>query len=235
VIWIGSTEIHPEGTPYEFYLERSPVRERRFEGCGESPDRFLKRNRTYEFVFDSDSVSIREMRLTPPPSVAKPATDPGSESNATLWNSISAETSAQSIEVRKSSSQTSSGPEFTRTAWVLARKDITAHSVGVVKDIAQGERLVPLKSKHKVQAGQLGQIEASNADRAIVRFYQGSRIQRFAKTQNALRRWYDRIGGPYAEIKDDLYTSIRAYIVEVSLADVIEVNDYLDQDKANRT
>jgi hypothetical protein len=71
--------------------------------------------------------------------------------------------------------------------------------------------------------------------RAIVRFYEGIRIEKFGKAKNAFRQWYDNVGGPYEEAKDDLYTSVRAYIVEVALDDIIEVNDYLDQQKTDRT
>jgi hypothetical protein len=136
---------------------------------------------------------------------------------------------------RKLTSQINPYPEFNRTSWVLARKAIKAHYVGVVKDIDQSQRLVPLKRTRKVKAGQLGQIEATNAGRAIVRFYQGGRIEKFARTRNALRRWYDNVGGPYKKTKDDLYTPLGAYIVEVFLDDIIEVNDYLNQTQTDRT
>jgi hypothetical protein len=94
---------------------------------------------------------------------------------------------------------------------------------------------VTLGKTHRIKAGQLGQIEAFRGHTALVRFYDGSRVEKFAKGKNALRRWYDRTGGPYTETKDDLYTPIRACILEVSLDDLVEVNDYLDQLKTDRT
>ena len=105
----------------------------------------------------------------------------------------------------------------------------------MVKDRYGVERLVPLKRTRKVKAGQLGQVEAVGAGRAIVRFYDGGRIEKFGKATNAFRRWYDRIGGPYLETKDDLYTPLRACILEVSLDDIVEINDYLDQEHTDRT
>jgi hypothetical protein len=37
------------------------------------------------------------------------------------------------------------------------------------------------------------------------------------------------------ETEDDLYTPLRACILEVSLDDVVEINDYLDQEHSDRT
>ena len=232
-IWIESTEIHPRGTPYQFHLERMTLRGQPFYACNYSTDRFVKRAKTYAFVFNSNSFSIDEMRLNPKESIHEP--DLHSKSNATLWDSITAESPIDARGDRKLTSQINPYPEFNRTSWVLARKAIKAHYVGVVKDIDQSQRLVPLKRTRKVKAGQLGQIEATNAGRAIVRFYQGGRIEKFARTRNALRRWYDNVGGPYKKTKDDLYTPLGAYIVEVFLDDIIEVNDYLNQTQTDRT
>ena len=86
-----------------------------------------------------------------------------------------------------------------------------------------------------IPAGELGQIEATNGHSALVRFYAGSKAEKFARKRNAFRRWYDDIGGPYMEAKDDLYSPLRACILEVPLDDIIEVNDYLDQQKKDET
>jgi hypothetical protein len=240
-LWIGSTEIRPIGTPYDFHLERTAMRERRIYGCDYPTERFSKRTKTYQFAFDVDSVPIRETGIFPPPgSLRIPEADPKSKSNANLWNSIS-EIPAEANGNRKRPSQIDSTRPFNRTSWILARTDITAHYVGVVKDAYQSERLVPLKKTRAVKAGQLGQIEVIGAGRAIVRFYEGSRTAEGSRTgrltegANALRRWYDRTGGPYRETKDVLYTPLGASILEVSLDDIIEVNDYLDQKKGDRT
>jgi hypothetical protein len=236
-IWIAGTEIHVRGTPYDFYLQRMALRERRIDGCGDLTERFVKRNKAYVFVFDSDSTSIREMRSVDSSSqgMHPPAGDSKSESNTNLWNAISVEEPSATVRAQESFLKIDSSREFNRTAWVFSRKDTRGHYVAIEKDSAQNEILVPLKKTRMVRAGQLGQIEAANSGHAIVRFYLGSRIARFAKVKHAIQRWYDNIGGPYQETKDDLYTPLRAYIVEVALDDLIEVNDYLDQIKADET
>jgi hypothetical protein len=244
-LWIGSTEIRPIGTPYDFHLKRTTMRERRIYGCDYPTERFSKQTKTYQFAFGVDSVPIREtdMLLLPgsaPGSPRTPETDPKSKSNANLWRSI-AETPDEANGNRKHPSQIDSTRAFNRTSWILARADITAHYVGVVKDAYQSERLVPLKKTRAVKAGQLGQIEALGAGRAIVRFYEGSRTGvggrtgKFTGAANAFRRWYDRTGGPYRQTKDVLYTPLGAAILEVSLDDIIEVNDYLDQKQGDQT
>jgi hypothetical protein len=169
------------------------------------------------------------------PVAQSPNADAQPKSNANLWDIISSEDLPHVRRAQSHVLKIDSAREFNRTSWVFSRKDIQAHDVGIVKDAGQNETLITLKKTRKVKAGQLGQIEAVDSRRAIVRFYLGSRIARFAKAQNAIRRWYDDIGGPYKETKDDLYTPIRAYIVEVSLDDIIEVNNYLDQLKTDRT
>jgi hypothetical protein len=240
-LWIGSTEIRPVGTPYDFHLERTAMRERRIYGCDYPTERFSKRTKTYQFAFDVDSVPIRETGILPAPGSPRiPDIDPKAKSNANLWKSI-AEIPADANANRKHPSEIDSTRAFNRTSWILARADITAHYVGVVKDSYQSERLIPLKKTRAVKAGQLGQIEAIGAGRAIVRFYEGSRagegsrIGKFTEAANAFRRWYDRSGGPYRETKDVLYTPLGASILEVSLDDIIEVNDYLDQKQGDRT
>jgi len=245
-IWIGRTEIHPTGTPYQFHLLRMTLQEKRFDGCNYAVDRYVRRDKTYQFVFDSNSYSIREMRQTDPPDSGQfrgPAPGNGrkdaqSQSNTNLWDSITSTASTGLGEPPKkhgSPSPIDPTRELNRTSWVLAGKDIKAHHVGIVKDKGQNEKLIALKKIRKIKAGQLGQVEAVNAGRAIVRFYKGSRIEKFSGKKNAIRRWYDKIGGPYVEVKDDLYTALRADIVEVSLDDIVEVNDYLDQQRVDRT
>ncbi len=235
-LWIGSTEIRPIGTPYRFHLERTPLKDRRIYSCGDVTGRFVSRTKTYEFIFDADSESIREMRLVPlHDNGGTPGEDPQSISNKNLWNSIAPEAPAETDGNRKRTSQIDPTREFNRTSWILARREFKAHYVGLVKDAYRPETLVTLKGTRKVEAGQLGQVEAVRAGRAIVRFYEGGRIEKFSRARNALRRWYDRVGGPYMETGDDLYTPVRARLLEVSLDDIVEINDYLDGKQTDRT
>lgn len=236
-IWVTSTRMHTRGGPYQFFLQRTTLGERRFSGCGDLDDKFVKRSKTYSFVFDSNSVSIREMRSVSPLKTSHSAEDPKENSNQNLWNAIVVDDERGILdeEEEKGSLVDSRHEEFNRTSWVFARRNVKAHYLGILKDIDQSQHVVSLKKSHVVEAGQLGQIEATSIGRAIVRFYEGSRIEKFGKAKNAFRQWYDNVGGPYEEAKDDLYTSVRAYIVEVALDDIIEVNDYLDQQKTDRT
>src|SRR5262249_24872639 len=188
---------------------------------------------TYEFVFNSNSVSIREIRVAGSPGSPRTESGPQVKSNANLWKSIAE--SPDSDDAVKRASRIDSTRPFNRRSWILARAEIKAHYVGVLKDGYGAGRLVPLRRTRKIRAGQLGQIEAIEGGRAIVRFYEGSRIERFGRATNALRSWYDRVGGPYLETKDDLYTPLRARILEVSLDDIVEINDYLDQEHTDRT
>src|SRR5882672_7030690 len=55
-LWIGSTEIRPMGTPYDFHLKRTAMREKQIYGCDYPTERFSKRTKTYRFAFDVDSV-----------------------------------------------------------------------------------------------------------------------------------------------------------------------------------
>jgi hypothetical protein len=233
-LWVGSTEIQPVGTPYEFHLERTRAKERRIDSCEDLSGRFVTRTTKYEFVFDSNSVSIREIRIAPG---AGPVgeSDPQGKSNSNLWNSIGEVMPLDPEERAKRASQIDTTREFNRRSWILARTGLKGHHVGIVRDAYGVERVVPLKKTRTIKAGQLGQIEAVGPGRAIVRFYEGSRVGRFGRTANSFRRWYDRIGGPYLETNDDLYTPLRACVLEVSLDDIVEINDYLDQGHTDRT
>lgn len=236
-IWVRSTRMDTRGSPYQFFLQRTTLGERRFSRCRDLDAKFVKRSETYSFVFDSDSVSIREMRSLSPPKTSHSPEDPKANSNENLWNAIIADDKPDILdeEEEKSSPEDPRHQEFNRTSWVFARRNIKAHYLGILKDIDQSQHVVPLKKSRVVEAGQLGQVEAASVDRAVVRFYEGSRIEKFGKAKNAFRQWYDYVGGPYKEAKDDLYTPVRAYIVEVALDDIIEINDYLDQQKTERT
>jgi hypothetical protein len=210
------------------------MEERRIYGCGYPMERFVKRSKTYEFVFNTDSVSIREIPFVrPSDGLRLPETDPQSKSNSNLWSSITAEAPTDIAANRKLASDVDPTREFNRTSWVLARREIEGKYVGVLKDAFQGESLVRLKKTRKVKAGQLGQIEALGGDRVIVRFYEETRPKRFGRVRNAIRRWYDTVGGPYAKTRDTLYTALGACVLEVALDDIVEVNDYLDQRRAN--
>jgi hypothetical protein len=231
--WIGLSEVYAKGTPYSFHLQRRSLRTVREDGCGDSPDQFASRIKTYGFVLDADSQPIREMGSTVDESTSQQlASKPGAESNANVWSSISTDTPAEPPRARPPARHDVSAPEFCRTAWVLARRDTQGHYVGLTRGIDQRETILALSKTRTIRAGELGQIEASNGRTAIVRFYSGGRVGNFSSHKtNALRRWYDDVGGPYTEMKDDLYTPLRARILEVPLDDIIEVNDYLDQQK----
>jgi hypothetical protein len=234
-LWLSSTEIRPVGTPYQFHLERVGLKQRRVDERDFPSERFVRRSKTYKFVFGANTVSISEAHSAPPANdVRVPESVPKETSNSNLWNSIAGETAAKTDESTKRD-QIDSTRKFNRSSWIVARTEIKAAYVGVVKDGYAAERLVPLKKTRKVEAGQLGQVEAVGANRAIVRFYEGSRIKKFGRATNAFRRWYDRIGGPYLFVKDDLYTALRACILEVWLDDLVEINDYLDQAHTDRT
>ena len=234
-VWISFTEVRPNGDPYSFFLKRTKLRDLREEGCGESPARFQIRAKTYRFAFDSDSQPVAELPwLVPETDSGRLIRDASSKSNTNLWDSISIE-DEELQPLRRATLQITANPEFRRTAWVIARKEITGHYVGMSPGLDRQESITSLNKIRKIKAGQVGQIEASNGRTAVVRFYDGSRAEKFSRTKNALRRWYDNTGGPYAEANDDLYTPLRACIVEVSLDDIIEVNDYLDQGNADRT
>src|SRR3954447_27067391 len=91
-VWIARTEIRPTGTPYDFHLARKQWKEEREDGCGDLPELFFKRSKTYHFVLDADSQSIREIE----PEMTEVATEPiignaSSQSNTTVWNAISLE------------------------------------------------------------------------------------------------------------------------------------------------
>jgi hypothetical protein len=234
-LWVVSTEIRPVGTPYAFHLVRTRLNERRIDGCDYAAERFVSRTTQYEFVFGSDNVSIREMqKVGTGGSAQNPESDPRVKSNANLWNSIAEILPPGLTEHAKLTSSIDATRTFNRGSWILARTGVKAHYVGV-RDEFGVQKLVVLKKARKIKAGQLAQVEAVGPGRAIVRFYDGSRTNKFGKTMHAVKRWYDRIGGPYLESKDDLYTPLRAFIVEVSLEDIVEINDYLDQGNTDRT
>ena len=234
-LWVDNTEIRPVGTPYEFHLERMRLNERRIGGCEDGGERFVARTTKYEFVFGEDSVSIREMRrISPAGSTPIPESNSQVYSNSTLWRSIAEAVPPGSGEDAKRAS-VDARRAFNRRSWILVRTDVKVHYVGIKRDAFGVQELVSLKKSRKVKAGQLAQIEAVGPTQAIVRFYDGSRIGKFGRTTKPFKRWYDRIGGPYLETNDDLYTPLRAYIVEISLDDIVEINDYLDQGNTDRT
>jgi hypothetical protein len=234
-VWIGFSEVYAEGTPYSFHLRRKHLKTIREDACGDSPDRFVSRTKTYRFVLDADSQSIREMDPVGQTASPRPDLRAAEESNANLWDSISTADPVEPLKGPKPATQSAPAPEFVRTAWVLARREIKGHYVALVRGIDQHESIVPLGKTRRIPAGEVGQIEASNGRTAVVRFYAGSRIEKFAPKRNAFWRWYDDIGGPYTQTKDDLYTPLRACILEVSLDDIIEVNDCLDQQNRDQT
>jgi hypothetical protein len=232
--WISLSEVYADGTPFNFRLQRRNLRTIREDGCGDSPHHFVSRAKTYRFAFDTDSQPIMEQTDIAPSSGTPSNLKLGATSNANVWTSISTDESSESTRTRPSPDRDASAPQFCRTAWVMARKDIRAHYVGIVRGVDQRETIVPLGKTRAIRARELGQIEASNGHTAIVRFYSGGRIGKLSRRPNALRRWYDSIGGPYTPVEDDLYTPLSAHILEVSLDDIVEINDYLDQQKADQ-
>ncbi|MFL6416580.1 MAG: hypothetical protein ACJ74Y_13030 [Bryobacteraceae bacterium] len=234
--WIRYSEVFVQGTPYGFHLQRKHVKTIREDACGESPTSFVSRTKTYRFSPTSNSQSVREMypllAETVEPSPDLPA---GEKSNANIWRSIATGEPPASRSSSKPATATVSVPEFVRTAWVLARKDLEGHYVTLVRGVNQRESVQRLNKTRTIRAGELGQIEASNGYTAIVRFYSGSTDEKFASKKNVFRRWYDSIGGPYSEAKDDLYSPLRACILEVRLEDIVEVNDFMDGQKTDET
>jgi len=234
--WIRYSEVFVKGTPYGFHLERKHVRTIREDACGESPASYVSRTKTYRFALDSDFQSLGEMypsseeNGTPRPDGASK-----DKSNENVWNSIEINTPSEKPKTSKPATPRASVPEFVRTAWVLARRDTEGHFVALVRGVDQRERIMPLNKTRAIRAGEIGQIEASNGQKAVVRFYAGSRNEKLASRKNAFRRWYDNIGGPYSETKDDLFSALRACILEVPLDDIIEVNDYMDGQKTDQT
>jgi len=232
--WIGFSEVYAKGTPYSFHLERTHLKTIREEGCGDSPNRFISRTKIYQFVPDADSQSTRELTQVTETATGRPDSQPSEKTNANIWGAISTEPQIESMKNLKPT-QGSSAPEFRRTAWVLARREMKGHYVGLVRGVEQRETIIALGKTRTIRAGELGQIEASNGHTAIVRFYSASGTEKFAHKRNTFRRWYNDIGGPYVETKDDLYSPLRACILEVSLDDIVEVNDYLDQQNTDQT
>jgi hypothetical protein len=234
--WINYSEVFTKGTPYGFHLQRKHLKTIREDACGESPKLFVSRTKTYSFVPDADSQAVRELYpIVGETARLRPDLAPGQKSNANVWDSIATTDPVETRRTAKPAAPAVSAPEFVRTAWVLARRDVKGHYVGLVRGIDQRESIQTLKGTRSVPAGEVGQIEASNGHTAIVRFYAGSRTEKLAGKKNALRRWYDNVGGPYTETKDDLFSPLRAYIVEVPLEDIIEVNDHLDAQKTDET
>jgi hypothetical protein len=225
-IWVAFTAIRPYGDPYAFYLKRRRLREQREERCGDAPSSFVRRSKAYQFKFDSNSQSIRDMQPTLPGRKEQRVDEARAKSNANLWDVISSDDWV--ALPRTKPPQDTPKPEFRRTAWVITKKKITARLVGLAQGVDGKQTIVALNRSRTVKPGLLGQIEASNGRTAIVRFYKRAEGEKFGRARMALRRWYDQIGGPYIEAKDDLYTSIQAYDVEVFLDDIVEINDYMD-------
>ena len=233
--WIGYSEVYAEGTPYSFHLRRKHMKTIREEACGESANSFVSRIKTYRFVVDGDSQSIRTVDPVIEPASPRPDSRDQEKSNANLWDSIATAETLEPVKGEKPGIQSAAAPEFIRTAWVMARRDIKGHYVALVRGIDQRQGIIPLSKVRTIEAGELGQIEASNGRTALVRFYAGSRQEKFGRERNAFRRWYNDIGGPYTETHDDLFSRLRACILEVPLDDILEVNDYLDQQHKDQT
>jgi len=232
-IWVTFTAIRPYGDPYDFYLKRTRLREQREERCGDAPTSFVRRSKDYQFKFDGDSHSIRDMQPTLPEPKEQRAEEARVKSNTNLWDVISSDDWV--AKPRTKPAQDTPKPEFRRTAWVITKREITARSVGLAQGVDGKQTIVALNRTRTVKPGLLGQIEASNGRTVIVRFYNRAEGEKFGRTLMGLRRWYDKIGGPYIQTKDDLYSPVRAYDVEVFVDDIVEINDYMDSRKIDRT
>jgi len=87
--WIGYSEVFAKGTPYNFRLQRKHLKTIREDACGDSPSRFVSRTKTYRFVLDADSQSLREMYPVVAETVkVRPDLPAGEKSNANVWDSI---------------------------------------------------------------------------------------------------------------------------------------------------
>ena len=220
---VEQAEIFPRGTPAAFYLERTSRRIKTF--CG-SMRNFVVRERSYEFVFDGRHArSISELRrvIASPP--ARIAAD-----NKNLWQEVIEQPVSGGLRLRGTANQHDATQEFNRGSWILTGKKIRAHTIGILQEPG-GNSVLPLK-RRAVAAGQVGQIEAVRGQFALVRFYKGSLVESFGRS---IASWWWRAGGPYGRSEDGLYTQERAEVLEVSLADIVEVNDYLDKAGLSKT
>ena len=222
VLWIEATELFPKGSPNRFHIERTARQVTELSPCSHLP-KFVKREKSYKFVLGSDSTSILEMRL-----IGKPGSGPESKlewSNRNIWDAIATD------GVTGPSAAASPDPswEYNRTTWVLARKKIRAYHLAIAGGV------VLRRNARTVRAGQLGQIYVARDGAAVVRFYWGSLIERFAGAKDMLAHWYNQIGGPYKDSEDEFFTQVKADILEVELSDIVELNDFFDHANIDRT
>jgi hypothetical protein len=219
-LWIEATELFPKGSPNRFHIERTAREVEELSPCSHLP-KFVKPEKSYQFVLGSDSTSILEMRP-----ISKPG--PGRQlerSNGNIWDAITPD------GVTGPSGAASPDPswEYNRTTWVLAGKKIRAYHIAIAGGV------VLRQNARTVRAGQLGQIYVARDGAAVVRFYWGSLIEGFAGAKDGLAHWYNQIGGPYEDSEDEFFTQVKADILEVALSDIVELNDFFDHANIDRT
>jgi hypothetical protein len=234
---IDSLQTH--GNPYGFFITRNTSTNEGTNACywlgtWRDPGLRPRDGRTYEFVYDGGSKTISEMtaRLA---TVARQAASPRVDaSNDDLLTAIAPDTPGSiAITTRKAPTLY---PHLKRRAWVLARRNLRAHQLGIVDEPGGESRVVPLKDTTFVKAGHLGQIESVLDDRyAVVRVYRGSRIDRFGQLQNAFNRVARASGGTRPLGTDDFFAREYAEILRIPVIDLINVHDYLDRSGATST
>src|SRR4051812_19197309 len=148
--WIGFSEVYPEGAPYGFHLTRKHLKTIREDACGDSPNLFVSRTKTYRFVFDADSQSIRDIDSGAETAGPRPDLPAGEKSNANVWESISTTERVEPPKTPKPPTRSSSTPQFVRTAWVLARKDLKGHHLALSRGVDQQEEIIPLNKVRSI-------------------------------------------------------------------------------------
>jgi hypothetical protein len=230
VLWIRRTEIHPRGDAYKFHLERLTLADTPVTGCRNVTDTFVDTDRSYVYA-PGDSVSIRDL-----PAAGTAAVPPSTRSGGPANNPLDAIVPdvLDNGPNRPAVERHDATSKYNRTTWVYAPRSIIGNRVALRLDPRGGERVVTLRSTEAIARGHVGQIEAVRDRRALVRFYAGTPNGPSALSR-LFRRWAENTGGPYVEKEDEFFSRKRAVVLEVSLEDVLELNDYLDRSHIEQT
>ena len=233
--WITYSEVFAKGTPYGFHLQRKHLKTIREDACGESPNLFVSRTKTYSFVPDADSQPVRELYpIVGETARLQPDLPPGQKTNANVWNSIATTEPADSGDSRSLQQR----PFLHRsscalrgccragtskaTSWAWCAESINAKAFERSRGRApfRPAKWDRLKLRTLIPHSCVFMPEAER------------RSLRARRRASALVR--QRRGTIYMETKDDLFSPLRAYIVEVPLEDIIEVNDISMRRKRTR-